>query len=188
MTFISLSKIKAPYYIWKQSLNWFLVNNVISKLPSRRIRLWFLRKYGAKIEKVSIFGGFEIRSPEKLTIKKGSSIGPRVRLDARNSLTIAENVTIAAEVMIWTLHHDYNSLTFKGIGDPVTIEKYSWICSRSIILPGVTIGEGAVVASGSVVTKDVEPYTIVGGIPAKVIGQREKKDYNYTPYYKLHFV
>jgi acetyltransferase-like isoleucine patch superfamily enzyme len=63
----------------------------------------------------------------------------------------------------------------------VIIEDYVWICSRAIILPGVRIGKGAVVASGSVVTKDVEPWDVVGGVPAKKIAEREKKQYNYIP-------
>lgn len=61
----------------------------------------------------------------------------------------------------------------------MTIGAYSWICSRAIVLPGVNIGEGAVVASGAVVTKSVPPYAIVAGIPAKIIGYREKKDWEY---------
>ena len=59
------------------------------------------------------------------------------------------------------------------------IGKYAWVCSRSIILPGITVGEYAVVASGAIVTKDVPPYAIVAGIPAKVVGYREKKKYEY---------
>ena len=65
----------------------------------------------------------------------------------------------------------------------VTIGKYAWICSRAIILPGITIGEEAIVASGAVVTKDVLAYTIVGGISARVIGKREKRNWEYG-YYK----
>ena len=61
----------------------------------------------------------------------------------------------------------------------VFIDDYAWICCRSVILPGIKIGKGAIVASGAVVTKDVPPYAIVGGIPAKVIGWREKKNYDY---------
>jgi maltose O-acetyltransferase len=123
-----------------------------------------------------------------LIISNGCSIGPRVRLDARKGLTIKENVTIAAEVMIWTLHHDYNDINFKTIGAPVIIDEYAWVCSRAIILPGVKIGKFAVVASGAVVTNDVPDYAIVGGVPAKIIGQREIKDYKYIPYNKMHII
>ncbi|WP_425562996.1 DapH/DapD/GlmU-related protein [Mucilaginibacter gynuensis] len=74
--------------------------------------------------------------------------------------------------MIWTLHHDYNTTDFAQVGKTVVIEDYAWLCSRSVILPGVTIGKGAVVAAGAVVTRDVQPYTVVGGIPAKPIAKR----------------
>jgi len=143
---------------------------------------------GAKIGRISMFGGFELRNVKDLSIGNGSSIGPRVTLDARKSLIIGENVTIASEVMIWTLHHDYNDENFKTIGGEVRIEDYAWVCSRAIILPGVTIGRGAVVASGSVVTKNVPAFSIVGGIPAKIIGKREDKEYKYSPYYAMHLV
>ena len=67
------------------------------------------------------------------------------------------------------------------------IEDFVWIGSRSIILPGVKIGEGAIVAAGAVVTKDVLPYTVVGGIPAKQIAIRDRKNYDYIPgKYRLH--
>ncbi|WP_442862504.1 DapH/DapD/GlmU-related protein [Bacillus sp. USDA818B3_A] len=68
----------------------------------------------------------------------------------------------------------------KNIRKPIIIEVNSWIGQRAIILPGVTIGEGAVVGAGSVVTKDVEPCSIVGGNPAKHIKYRDK-----DVYYKL---
>ena len=56
-----------------------------------------------------------------------------------------------------------------------------WVCSHAIILPGVKIGDGAIIASGAVVTSDVEPYTVVGGVPAKKIGIRERKEFDYIP-------
>ncbi|WP_454803358.1 hypothetical protein [Mucilaginibacter phyllosphaerae] len=74
--------------------------------------------------------------------------------------------------MIWTLHHDYNSPYFAQAGAAVTIKDYAWICSRAIILPGVTVGKGAVVAAGAVVTKNVADYSVVGGAPAKKIADR----------------
>ena len=176
------------YITWRSSLRWLWVGVIIPNILSRRLRLFFLRLLGADIGKISMFSGFEIRNPKDLSIEDGCSIGPKVVLDARKGLKIERNVTIAREVMIWTLHHDYNDVNFKTIGDEVIIGEYSWICSRAIILPGVKIGKYAVVASGSVVTKDVADFDIVGGIPAKVIGKREKKDYTYSPYYKLHLV
>ena len=80
-----------------------------------------------------------------------------------------------------------NASDFRTIGAQTTIDDYAWICSRSIILPGIHIGEGAVVASGAVVTKDVEPYSVVGGIPAKKIGKRNP-NLNYSAYGKIHMV
>lgn len=166
----------------------YLTNILLSHIPSRHIRLWILRLYGANIEKnVSMFADVSIRNISKLSIGTGSSIGPKVLLDARSGLSIGKNVTIAYDAIIWTLHHDYNSIDFHVIGESVEIEDYSWVCSRAIILPGVRIGKGAVVASGAVVTKNVEPYTIVGGIPAKVIGMRNN-ELKYCPSFKLHIV
>lgn len=91
---------------------------------------------------------------------------------------IGNNVDIAQEVNIWTEQHDYNSPDFVSIEKPVVIEDYAWIASRATILPGVTIGRGAVVACGAVVTKDVPPLCIVAGVPAKQIGIR-KDVFNY---------
>ncbi|NJK52359.1 MAG: hypothetical protein HC936_05170 [Leptolyngbyaceae cyanobacterium SU_3_3] len=75
---------------------------------------------------------------------------------------------------IWTAQHDLNDSGFAGVSAPVVIEDYAWISSRATILPGVTIGRGAVVAAGAVVTKSVAPFEIVGGVPAKKIGERNR--------------
>ena len=94
-------------------------------------------------------------------------------IDGRGEVTIGDNVDIAQEVNIWTEQHDYNSPSYEAIDKPVVIEDYAWVASRATILPGVTIGRGAVVASCAVVTKDVPPLAIVAGVPAKIIGTRE---------------
>ena len=106
-------------------------------------------------------------------------IGPKCLIDARCGLTIRKNAVIAYEAIIWTLNHDYNDIMFCGKGAPTEIGEYSWVCSRSIILPGIKVGRGAVIASGAIVTKDVPPFAIVAGVPAKIIGYREEKDYCY---------
>lgn len=161
-------------------LKWQLSTCLIPNLPSQTLRNWGMRKLGVKMSKnVKFYSGFSVRSPQGLCIEDGVNIGPRVLLDARCGLTIHKNAVIAYDAIIWSLNHDYNDIHFCGKGAPVDIGSYAWICSRSIILPGVKIGEGAVVASGAIVTDNVEPYSIVGGIPAKKIGNREKKDYQY---------
>ncbi len=153
---------------------------ILYETSFRKLRLKCLGFAGAEIGRnIVIRKNCEIRNPKGLKIQANVSIGNRILLDARRGLEIQESAVIATGVFIWTLHHDYNDVNFKSIGAPVTIGHHSWVCSRAIILPGVTIGEFAVVASGAVVTKDVPPYAVVGGVPAKIIGKREKKDYNY---------
>jgi acetyltransferase-like isoleucine patch superfamily enzyme len=158
----------------------FITLKLIGKLPFHTIRIFSLRLFKAKIGiKVGLYRGFEVRSPWKLKIGSDTIIGHNALLDARKELTIGNNVNISNEVMIWTLHHDYNDPDFSNAGAPVVIEDYVWLCSRAMILPGVTIGKGAVVAAGAVVTRNVLPYTIVGGVPAKPIGTRTK-NLNYN--------
>ena len=161
-------------------LVWWIVNSFISGFPSIAFRNWALRLFGVKMTRnVRFYQGFHIRKPSNIIIREGVSIGPKVLLDGRCGLEIGNNVVIGYEAIIWSLNHDYNDEHFKGKGGKVSIGDYAWICSRSIILPGIQIGEGAIVASGAVVTKDVAPYTIVGGIPARVIGKRDNKEYQY---------
>lgn len=158
----------------------WITNVLISYFPSKHIRKWFLTGIGVRMSgPVRFYPGFHIRAPKGIHIGAHVSIGPRVLLDGRMGLEIGNSAVIAYDAIIWTLNHDYNDLYFKGKGAPVKIGDYAWICSRSVILPGINVGEGAVVATGAVVTKDVPPYAIVGGVPAKIIGYREKKEYKY---------
>ena len=132
--------------------------------------------------------GLEFRKPKNISIGNNSVINKKVLLDGRGGkLTIGNNVDIAQETNIWTLEHDVHDDFHTDTGADVIIEDYVWIASRVTILPGVTIGKGAVVAANSVVTKDVPAMEIVGGIPAKVIGKRKSKlKYNlkYQPWFR----
>ena len=156
----------------------------IMYLPSRHIRKILLKSVlGGLGKKTSVLRRVEIPHPKNIFIGDNSVINTRVILDGRGGkLVIGNNVDIAREVNIWTLEHDVNDDEHCTIGGDVIIEDYVWIASRATILPGVRIGRGAVVACGAVVTKDVPSMSIVGGIPAKVIGKR-----NNNLSYKLHF-
>ncbi len=172
--------LKSHYYGLKYGFVWWFCDTFVAHFPSKRIRIFALKILGVKFQgQAKFFTGFHVRNPKGLVVGDGVSVGPNVLLDARKGLTIGDNAVIAYEAIVWTLNHDYNDVNFCGKGAPVNIGAYAWICSRSIIMPGLTIGEGAVVASGAVVTKDVPPYSIVAGVPARVIGQREKKQWEY---------
>lgn len=104
----------------------------------------------------------------QVNIGKNVFINEGLRMVACGGITIEDNVMIGPEVAIATINHDFDH-KFEIYGKSVTIKKDAWIGLRTSIMPGVTIGKGAVVAGGSVVTKDVEDYTVVGGNPAKVL-------------------
>jgi acetyltransferase-like isoleucine patch superfamily enzyme len=154
----------------------YLLGILAGCLPSRHLRRWVYRYvFGMKVAATAvIYGGAEIRSPRRIAIGDHSVIGHRAILDGRHGLVIGRNVNLSTGVWVWTAQHDPQSPGFASVGAPVIIEDYAWISSRCVILPGTRIGEGAVVAAGAVVTEDVPPYTIVGGVPAHPIGRRTR--------------
>lgn len=159
-------------------------------VPSHTIRNFCYRLTGMKIgsgSTIHMMG--RIYDPRNITIGRDTKIGEKATLDGRKQLRnssggleIGSHVDIASEVMIWTSQHDIHSSDMRPIEAKVIIEDYVFIGPRSIILPGVTIGKGAIVAAGSIVTKDVAPKTIVAGIPATKISDRKvtDSDLNYT--------
>ncbi len=145
------------------------------RIPSNRIRLLILRILGAKVgQKTSVHRNCRVYLPTRLGIGDHTIVNRDVLLDARMGLTIGENVSISEGCMILSLEHDPNSPSFDNRGAAVDIQDYVFIGSRATILPGITLEKGAVVGAGAVVTKNVAPYQIVAGVPAKVIGERSK--------------
>jgi acetyltransferase-like isoleucine patch superfamily enzyme len=124
--------------------------------------------------------------------KRGFSIGDysvinaKCRLDTRGSIIIGAKVSISQEVVILTADHDTTNSNFAGQNKTVIIEDYVWIGTRAMILPGVTIGRGAIIAAGAIVTKDVAPFSVVAGIPAKVIKMRPE-NLSYSTFYQRLF-
>ena len=154
--------------------------HLVGNLPSHHLRRFFYRLAGIKIGKGStIHMGARFYDPRNISIGEDSIIGERVVLDGRDKLIIGNHVDIASEVMIYNSEHDINDPYFLAKNAPVLIEDYVFIGPRAIILPGVKIGKGAVVAAGAVVTKDVAPFSVVGGVPAKIIAERKIKNLSY---------
>lgn len=153
---------------------------LVGHIPSHLIRRFFYRRSGVKIGKNStVHMGAIWYKPKNVIIGDGTIIGENCVLDGREKLTIGNHVDIASEVMIYNCEHDVNSSDFAANSGEVVIEDYAFIGPRAIILPNVKIEKGAVVAAGAVVTKDVVSFAIVGGVPAKVIGERTNKNPQY---------
>lgn len=175
------------------SLNYFS-NHFINKIPSFTIRHFYLKQFqrihignNSSIAMNQYFHTFTDKFPD-IFIGNNSVINRKCYLDGRGGIKIGNNVNISSEVLILTATHDAQDPKFPCIIKKVKIEDNCWIGSRSIIMPGVTINKGAVVAAGAVVTKDVPEFSIVGGIPAKFIKKRNKDiKYlsKYFPYYDL---
>ncbi len=153
---------------------------LVGLVPFHTVRKLFYRAAGMNLSgTVHMWARFF--EPRNIVIGVDSIVGDHAFLDGRDKLIIGNHVDIASGVMIFNSEHDLNSDDFGAILAPVKIEDYVFIGPRTIIMPGVTIGKGAVIAGGAVVTKDVPEFTIVGGVPAKVIGARTNTD----PHYRL---
>ena len=160
----------------------------VGMIPFHLFRKFFYSMFGMKIGSGStIHMMARIYDPRHIKIGDDTIIGERATLDGRKQiinsmggLEIGNHVDIASEVMIWTSEHDINDPSFtKAREEKVTIGDYVFIGPRAIILPGVMVGTGAIIAAGAVVTKDVDPFTIVAGVPAKPISERKNKNPNY---------
>jgi len=174
----------------------YLTNHVVNRIPSFTIRhLWYRRVLGlplgrgARIQmgtRIWFHGRTQIRAGRPYGISSsigaGTRIGRDCTLDTRGGLSIGRHVSLSPEVAILTADHDHRSSGFRIQHASVVIEDLVWIGMRAMVLPGVQIGKGAVIAAGCVVTRDVPPLTVVGGVPAKVIGQRDPAALEYELY------
>jgi len=157
-----------------------MILEVVGWIPLSLLRTILYRIAGISMGSRSVINrGARLYNPERISIGKDSIIGEGAVLDGRDDLTIGSHVDIASQVMIYNSEHNVHDPLFKAIEAPVKIGDYVFIGPRAIILPGVTIGNGAVVGAGAVVTKDVTPFSIVGGVPAQKIGERKIKKLSY---------
>lgn len=159
---------------------WLYCLRLIGYFPSRHLRHFFYLLSGLKIHPSStIHLGANFFKPNGITIGANTIIGDHAFLDGRAPLTIGDHVDIASQVLIYNDEHDIHSANFGNSFGPVTIDDYVFIGPRAIILPHVHLGRGAVIAAGAVVTKDVPPFEVWGGVPAKKITDRRLKNPTY---------
>lgn len=152
---------------------------MVGKLPSHRLRNILMHYvFAMQITKNTvIYGGCEIRSPWNIKADK-CVISTYCILDGRNGIEFGQNVVLGGGVHIWTEEHNVNDEYFRVLNEnkqEVLIGDRAWICSDSTILPGVRVGEGAVIASRAVLTKNAQNYGVYAGVPAKKINKRNEK-------------
>lgn len=169
-TFFMESKL----YIWMATffMN-FVVNDILPFIPFWTWRKCYFRFIRSRIGAHSfIMKKNYFIYPHRFKIGQYSHINRGCLIDARGTIKIGNNVSVSQNVSIMTGSHDPYSPTFRATFLPIEICDYAWLGVGCTILNGVRIGKGAVVCAGAVVTKDVEDYAIVGGVPAKKISRR----------------
>lgn len=138
-------------------------------------RAMLLRMFGARIGRnVTIRRTARIYYPWLFAMGDLSSLGDRAEVYNLGQITLGQRVTISQEAYLCAGSHDYTQRSMPLVTAPITIGDDAWVCARAFVGPGMTLGEGAIAAAAAVVTRDVPPWTIVGGNPAKVIKTRER--------------
>lgn len=169
------------------SLLAYAYNAVVGHVPAHWVRRGYLRGYLASLGAGStvqlrcrFLNGRKVFLGERNVINFGCLFDGR-----KFAIRTGHDVSIGPEAVILTLGHDPQSPEFADRGGEVVIGDHAWIACRAMVLPGVTIGAGAVVAAGAVVTRDVEPYAIVAGVPARKVGERNRAlryQLSYNPF------
>ncbi len=179
---------KIGVYQWLKAFGTdFIVNDILPHIPFWWWRKSYLSMLHCKIEHGAfIMKKCYILNPWNLCLGAHSHINRDCIIDARNGITIGNNVSISHRVALITGSHDKDSRHFDYTGQPIVIDDYVWLGIGSTVLQGIHIGRGAIICAGAVVTKDVTPFSIVGGVPAKVIGsRREDLEYECNGYMPL---
>jgi acetyltransferase-like isoleucine patch superfamily enzyme len=168
----------------------YLLNQVVNQIPFVAIRMRCYKLLGVGLVEHRtgmIMLHTELHAVANLSIGPNTIVGQRCILDARGGITIGQSVNIGSNTSMQTGKHLIDDYGFAAAFAPIVVGDRAWIAEGCRILAGVTIGEGAVVAAGAVVTKDVRAYQVVGGVPASVIRGR-KSPMNYTLTYRRDWV
>jgi putative colanic acid biosynthesis acetyltransferase WcaF len=159
---------------------WGWLNLSLYRMLPRQCRWWrrlLLRMFGGQVGHTSALGRLvKIDRPWNFEIGERSSIADDAWVYCLDRITIGDKVCIGSGVKLISGTHDINSPHFQLVTKPIVIHSGVWIANCATILPGVIVGEGAVVGACAVVSKDVEPWTVVAGNPAKYIKKRDIRE------------
>ena len=176
--------------LMKEAVSW--IEGIVTALPFNRTGnylrcIYWSRKFRIPDGNITIFPGVRFLCADAITIGEGVSINYNVLIDSSNgSISIGNDVLVGPNCVFRAADHVFSDTTIPinrqgHIGGKIIIENDCWLSANVVILKDVTIGAGSVIGAGAVVTKNIPPYSIAGGIPARVIGHRRKK----TPLEKI---
>ena len=155
---------------------WYFVNALFLQNPlnpSSSLKIFVLRLFDARIgEGVVLKPSINVKYPWNLAIGDYSWIGENAWLDSLAPITIGKNACISQGVYFCTGNHDWSDPAFGLVVKPITIEDGAWVGARATVLPGVTIKSHSIVAAGTVIARDTEPYMIYAGNPAVIVKKR----------------
>lgn len=155
----------------------YLLNHLVNRIPLVGLRMRAYAALGVSFDEISstqISLGVDVWIGHRLAMGARSTIGQDCYIDARGGIRVDCDVSISREAALLTATHIPDDPDFTARLAPIHLEHHSWIGMRALVLPGVHVGEGAIVGAGAVVTSDVEPYTIVGGTPARFLRRRDE--------------
>jgi putative colanic acid biosynthesis acetyltransferase WcaF len=155
----------------------WLLNHVVCRMPLVASRMSWYARFGVDLEDHRtgvIMLGSQVHEAKRLRVGRNCAIGKQCVLDARGDITIGRDVNISSHAQLQTAKHLIDDPDFAHDYSPIVIGNRAWVAEGAMVLGGVTIGEGAVVAARSVVTKDVAPFSVVGGVPAQPIRERSR--------------
>jgi len=152
---------------------WAGCNTFVFPLLFTSGRNVLLRLFGASIGKSLIYRSVKIYAPWNLSVGDWCCIGPGVEIYCKDHVSMGDNVVISQQSYLCTASHDVSSSRMALKTKPISIGDNCWVAAKAVVLPGVSLGEGVVVGCASVVTRDVAPWSVVAGNPAKFIKNRE---------------
>lgn len=164
----------------------WVLNHVVNRLPYAAWRMRAYQAFGVRLEAPRtgcVMLGAQVRHPRRVALGRNTVVGPGCLLDARGGIELGANVNVSEGTRFMTAKHLVQDPDFVADFAPVVVGDRVWFGIGATVLGGVRVGEGAVVAAGAVVTKDVPPYAIVGGTPARQIGTRTE-DLRYNLDYR----
>lgn len=166
---------KLKRMLW--AITWTILTKPFPRNTARRWKILLLRMFGAKVNSTcTIYSRSKIYIPWNLVMEEYSCIASDVIIENAATVTLGAYSIVSQYSYLCTATHDIRDNDFPQYSKPIALGRRSWVAARCFIGPGVTIGEGAVVGASSSVFKGVEPWTVVGGNPARIIGKREIVD------------